>query len=37
MSIRGTLIKLYHPFAWVEIGAGMTMAACFAIMWLTTL
>lgn len=31
------LIKLYHPFAWVEIGAGMTMAACFAIMWLTTL
>ncbi len=31
------LIKLYHPFAWVEIGAGVTMAACFAIMWLTTL
>ena len=31
------LIKLYHPFAWVEIGAGMLMAACFAFMWLTTL
>jgi hypothetical protein len=31
------LIKLYHPFAWVEIAAGMTMAASFAVMWLTTL
>lgn len=31
------LIKLFHPFAWVEIAAGMTMAACFAIMWATTL
>jgi hypothetical protein len=31
------LIKLFHPFAWVEIGAGVTMAACFATMWLTTL
>lgn len=30
-------IKLYHPFAWVEIGAGMLMAGCFAIMWLVTL
>ncbi len=30
-------IKLYHPFAWIEIGAGMMMAACFAIMWLTTM
>ena len=30
-------IKLYHPFAWVEIGAGMVMAGCFAAMWLTTL
>ena len=28
------LIKLYHPFAWVEIAAGMLMAACFAVMWL---
>ena len=31
------LIKLFHPFAWVEIGAGMLMAACFAVMWLTTI
>jgi hypothetical protein len=31
------LIKLFHPFAWIEIGAGVTMAACFAAMWLTTL
>ncbi len=31
------LIKLYHPFAWVEIGAGALMAACFAFMWLITL
>jgi hypothetical protein len=31
------LIKLFHPFAWVEIGAGVTMAACFGVMWLTTL
>ena len=30
-------IKLYHPFAWVEIGAGMLMAGCFAIMWLVTM
>ncbi|MBV9289372.1 MAG: hypothetical protein JO288_16425 [Hyphomicrobiales bacterium] len=31
------LIKLFHPFAWVEIGAGAAMAACFAVMWLTAL
>jgi len=31
------LIKLFHPFGWVEIGAGVAMAACFAVMWLTTL
>ena len=30
-------IKLYHPFAWVEIAAGVLMALCFAIMWLTSL
>jgi hypothetical protein len=30
-------IKLYHPFAWIEIGAGALMAACFAIMWLVTM
>jgi len=27
------IIKLYHPFAWVEIFAGALMAACFALMW----
>lgn len=31
------LIKLFHPFAWVEIGAGALMAACFGVMWVTTL
>jgi len=30
-------IKLLHPFAWVEIGAGALMAACFAVMWLVTM
>ncbi len=25
--------KLYHPFAWVVIGGGALMAACFAFMW----
>jgi hypothetical protein len=28
------MIKVYHPFAWVEIAAGVLMAACFAAMWL---
>jgi len=31
------LIKLFHPFAWVEILAGMVMASCFAVMWVTSL
>ena len=31
------LIKLFHPFAWVEILAGMVLAACFAVMWVTSL
>jgi hypothetical protein len=31
------IIKLFHPFAWVEIFAGMLMAFCFAVMWLTTM
>ena len=31
------LIKLFHPFAWVEIAAGALMAASFATMWLITL
>jgi len=31
------MIKVYHPFAWVEILAGVLLAACFAFMWLVTL
>jgi hypothetical protein len=31
------IIRLFHPFAFVEILAGMTMAACFAFMWLVTM
>ena len=31
------MIKIYHPFAWVEILAGMLMAACFAFMALVAL
>ena len=31
------MIKIYHPFAWVEILAGMLMAACFAFMCLVAL
>jgi hypothetical protein len=31
------IIKIFHPFAWVEIGAGGLMAASFAIMWLVSL
>ena len=31
------LIKVFHPFVFVEIGAGMLMAACFALMWLVAL
>jgi hypothetical protein len=30
-------IKLYHPFAAVLILAGVLMAACFAVMWLTAM
>jgi hypothetical protein len=29
--------KLYHPFAWVVIGAGALMGLCFAFMWVTTM
>jgi hypothetical protein len=29
--------KLYHPFAWVVIGAGGIMGLCFAFMWVTTM
>jgi hypothetical protein len=31
------MIKIYHPFAWVEILAGMLLAACFAFMWVVAL
>ncbi len=27
------IIKLFHPFVYVEIAAGALMAACFAFMW----
>jgi len=30
------IIKLFHPFVFVEMAAGMLMAACFGIMWLVT-
>lgn len=29
--------KLYHPFAWVVMGAGAVMGMCFALMWVTTM
>ncbi len=29
--------KLYHPFAWVVMGAGAVMGMCFAFMWVTTM
>ncbi len=31
------LIKVFHPFVYVEIIAGMLLAACFAVMWLVSL
>ena len=31
------IIKIFHPFAWVEIGAGAVMAASFAVMWLLSM
>ena len=30
------IIKLYHPFGWVVMGAGAVMAASFAFMWLVS-
>jgi hypothetical protein len=30
------VIKLYHPFAWVTMGAGAAMGMCFAFMWLVS-
>jgi hypothetical protein len=31
------IIKLFHPFVFVEMAAGMLMAGCFAFMWLITM
>ncbi len=31
------IIKLFHPFVYVEIAAGGVLAACFGFMWLVTL
>ena len=31
------LIKVFHPFVFAEIIAGMLLAACFAFMWLVSL
>lgn len=29
--------KLYHPFAWVVMGAGAAMGMCFAFMWVVSM
>ena len=29
--------KLFHPFAWMVMLAGMLMGACFAFMWVVTM
>ena len=29
--------KLFHPFAWMVLLAGMLMGACFAFMWVVTI
>jgi len=31
------IIKLFHPFVYVEMAAGALMAACFAFMWVVSL
>jgi len=31
------LIKIFNPFVYVEIAAGMILAACFAFMWLVAM
>ena len=31
------LIKVFHPFVFVEIAAGALLAACVAFMWLAAL
>jgi hypothetical protein len=31
------LVKVYHPFAWVTMGAGGLMGMCFAAMWVISM
>jgi hypothetical protein len=31
------MIKIFHPFVYVEILAGAAMAACFAAMWVVAM
>ncbi len=31
------LVKIYHPFAWITMGAGGLMGLCFAIMWVISM
>jgi hypothetical protein len=31
------VIKIFHPFVYVEIAAGGLMAACFGVMWVVTM
>jgi hypothetical protein len=27
------MVKVFHPFAWITMGAGALMGLCFASMW----
>lgn len=31
------IVKVFHPFAWVTMGAGALMAMCFATMWFVSM
>lgn len=31
------MVKIYHPFAWVTMGAGALLGMCFAFMWVTSM
>jgi hypothetical protein len=31
------LVKLYHPFAWLTMGAGAMLGLSFAFMWVTSM
>jgi hypothetical protein len=31
------LVKIYHPFAWVMMAAGMMQGLCFAFMWVVSM